>query len=443
MVSDVVRRLQQAQAERRALAVVAHARAHSPFYRRHWQDWPPGAPWAELPTVDKPRLMANFDDWVTDRAVTLAGVRAFIAEPAHIGDDYLGRYAVWTSSGSSGTPGIFLHDGAALALYAVLTSLRLDGALLWQRLLPALWTGGARCALVAAADGHYASVCFWQRQCRLNPWLASRARVFSLTQPLDALCTQLQDFAPTLLASYPSMLVELAVRQQRGALRLAPAALWAGGEAFSGAERAFVERVFQAPVANDYGCSEALAIAAECREGRLHVHDDWVLLEPIDRQGRPVPPGEASASVLLTNLANRIAPIVRYDLGDSIRVFPEPCACGDPRPAISVQGRADDLLQLRDAQGRRVPVSPLALVTLLEEQAGLLHFQLRQTGPAALALRLGADEPARADRVLPLLARYLAERGLPGVQLRHERAAPAADARSGKLRRVVRVEAGD
>lgn len=442
MVSDAVRRLQQAQALRRAHTVVKYARARSPFYRRHWQGWQPGAPWAALPPVDKPRLMANFDDWVTDRAVTLAGVRGFIADPARIGDDYLGRYAVWTSSGSSGTPGIFLHDGAALALYAVLSALRLDGALLWPRLLPALWGGGARCALVAASDGHYASVCFWQRQCRLNPWLAQRARVFSLTQPLDRLCAQLQDFSPTLLASYPSMLVELAERQRRGALRLAPAALWAGGEAFSGAERAFVEQAFGAPVANDYGSSEALAIAAECREGRLHVHDDWVLLEPVDTRGRPVPPGETSASVLLTNLANRIAPIVRYDLGDRIRVQPGPCACGSPRPAISVQGRADDLLQLCDAQGRRVPVSPLALVTLLEEQAGLYHFQLRQTGPAALALRLGPHERAPAATVLALLARYLAERGLADVQLRHEHAAPAADARSGKLRRVLRADAG-
>ncbi|MBI5256165.1 MAG: phenylacetate--CoA ligase family protein [Burkholderiales bacterium] len=440
MTADAVLALQRSRTERRLHELVAHAQQRSPFYRRHWQGWQPGRDdWHALPPVDKPRLMENFDDWATDRAVTLAGVRAFIAEPANIGADYLGRYAVWTSSGTTGQPGIFLHDGAALATYAVLSSLRVDPSLLMRHLMPGLLFGPGRSALVAALDGHYASVCFWQRQCRLNPWLAQRSRVFSVTQPMAALCAQLQAWQPALLASYPSMLVELAERQQRGALALRPSTLWAGGEALSGAERAFVERVFGAPAANDYGCSEALAIAVECRCGRLHLHDDWVLLEPVDAANRSVPPGEPSDAVLLTNLANRIAPVIRYRLGDSVCWHTEPCPCGNARPTISVRGRCDDLLHLADAQGRQVPVSPLALVTLLEERAGIYHFQLRQTGPSSLALRLGADESTPAAQVLPLLARYLGERGLPAVHLQHEAGAPEADRPSGKLRRVLRL----
>lgn len=430
--------LRRAQAGRRALELVACAQAQSTFYREHLRGWKPGlSPWTTLPSVDKSTLMAHFDDWVTDRAVTRRRVDDFLADPQRIGDDLLGRYAVWTSSGTGGSPGIFLHDGAALATYEVLTTMRVDAGLLLHHLLPGLWLAGGRCALVSALDGHYAGISFWQRQNRRDPWLARRSIALSVTQPIDVLCRQLQDFQPALLASYPSMLVELAERQRGGALRLRPAALWAGGEAFSGPERAFVEQAFGCPAGNDYGCSEALALAVECRCGHLHVHDDWVLLEPVDAEGRAVPAGVPSATVLLTNLANRVAPIIRYDLGDSISVLTGRCLCGSPRPAIAVRGRCDDTLRLRDAQGHAVPVSPLALVTMLEEQAGIYCFQLRQTGPSALALRLGSDEAAAPRPVLALLARYLAGRGLPDVRLRHERTPPQLQPHSGKLLRVV------
>ena len=45
---------------------------------------------------------------------------------------------------------------------------------------------------------------------------------------------------------------------------------------------------------------------------------DWVLLEPVESDYCPTLLGEASHTVLLGNLANRVRPIIRYDLGDSI-----------------------------------------------------------------------------------------------------------------------------
>ncbi|GFG52952.1 hypothetical protein CQY20_30160 [Mycolicibacterium agri] len=46
-------------------------------------------------------------------------VEAFIGNSATIGTDYLGRYVVCTTSGSTGTPAIFLHDHSALTVYNV------------------------------------------------------------------------------------------------------------------------------------------------------------------------------------------------------------------------------------------------------------------------------------------------------------------------------------
>ena len=53
-----------------------------------------------------------------------------------------------------------------------------------------------------------------------------------------------------------------------------------------------------------YAASEFTPIALECRRGWLHVNSDWAILEPVDADYRPAPPGEPSHTVLLTNLAN-------------------------------------------------------------------------------------------------------------------------------------------
>src|SRR5690606_26226061 len=139
---------------------------------------------------------------------------------------------------------------------------------------------------------------------------------------------------------------------------------------------------------DNYGCSEFVAIAYDCGHGWLHIHADWVILEPVDENLQPVPPGQTSQSVLLTNLANHVQPIIRYNLADRITVNPEPCACGSHLPAIRVEGRTDDILRFTRLDGTMVPVLPLALWSVIKETAGVQRFQAIQTASDRLQIRL-------------------------------------------------------
>jgi phenylacetate-coenzyme A ligase PaaK-like adenylate-forming protein len=414
----------------RRQALLAHAREHSPLYRTRLR---PDMPWEEIAPGHKRELMARFDEWVTDRAVTLDGVRAFVSDPRRAGVDYLGRYAVWSSSGTTGEPGLFVHDGYALSVYAMLSALRMDREH-WLDNLRGVWTGGGRSVLIAALDGHYAGVSFWRRQCRTNLWLAGRARTLSVLLPGSALCAELDTIAPAFVASYPSVLAELARAQVEGRLAIAPVALWAGGETMTPSTREYIGRAFGAHVVNDYGASECLSMAFECVEGRLHLNDDWALLEPVDQDYRPVPPGTPSHSVLLTNLANRVQPMIRYELGDSVTFLPDPCPCGNPRPTLRVEGRCDDTLHLRTAAQRVVHLSPMALSTVLEEQAGVHRFQLRQTAACTLELRVDAAHEASAQQVLK---GFLLGQGLGNVRVQMSSKQMTCEPRSGKLRQVI------
>jgi phenylacetate-CoA ligase len=174
--------------------------------------------------------------------------------------------------------------------------------------------------------------------------------------------------------------------------------------------------------------------------GWYHVNSDWAALEPVDADGRPVPPGRPSHTVLLTNLANRVQPILRYDLGDSVLLRPDPCPCGSPLPAIRVQGRAADVLTFPGVHGEQVSLSPMLFGTLLDRVPGVEQFQVVQTAPTTLRVRLQPGAAVDPDRVWHAvhdgIDRLLTDSKADHVTV--ERAEePPQPAPSGKYRRVV------
>ena len=434
------RRAIAGRAAERAAELVEFARTRSPFYRDAWRPLPRRTPaLSALPVVTKHDLMARFDDWVTDRGVNRRGVEAFLADRAHIGERYLDRYVIWKSSGSTGEPGIFVQDAAALSTYDALLAVQLNSPQLAGRYALGLLTHGGRAALIAATGDHFASIASWQRVCRGSPW--PNARAFSVMDPLRELVAALNEYQPAFLASYPTTLALVAAEQRAGRLRIAPACIWSGGECLAPSAAAAIEQALGGVLINEYGASECMSIAFSCPAGWLHVNADWVVLEPVDRDYRPTPPGEASHTVLLTNLANHVQPVIRYDLGDSILANAQACTCGSSLPAIRAEGRRDDVLALRAKDGSTVWLSPLALTTVIEDATAGHRFQVVQTAPDRIAVRLAIDDPDKRsvewDAAEKALHAYLAHQSLDNVHLCLDPQAPVPDPRSGKLREVI------
>lgn len=433
--------LGRAWRERRTAALIARAMAASPFYRKRGAGG--GASrLADFPPTTKQELMAGFDDWATDRRITRAAAEAFVADPSRVASPWMGRYLVWSSSGTSGEPGLFVQDAASLAAYDAIDALRLRGRSPLDNLSP-LWGLGQRFAFVGATEGHFAGLVSMERMRRTmqGPWVPT-IEVVSALEPIVRVADRLAAIDPTVLICYPSAAALLAQRQLAGTLRLRLAEVWLGGEQLTASQRAVIQAAFACPIRNNYGASEFFSVASECRLGRLHVNEDWVILEPVDRHMRPVSGESFSDSVLLTNLANLVQPLLRYQLTDRIRFAPHPCACGDGFRVIEVDGRADDTLRFPGADGVPVPVLPLALETVIEECAGITHFQLVCRGGAAIEVRLAAGQPDAAaayQRLQAVLLAYLERHGITGTRVRLGRGAPQREKRSGKLRRIVAV----
>jgi phenylacetate-CoA ligase len=429
-----------AMRQKTRLASLLGAALHgSGFYRDHWGEVSPSTPLAALPVVTRGELMHRFDDWVTDPGLKLAELRAFTADPARISEPYLGRYVVWESSGTSGQPGVFVQDAQAMAVYDALEALRRSKPMSLLRWMDPLYLT-ERIAFVGATGGHFASHVSMERLRQLNPWMAQGIRSFSILQPVEALVAGLNAFSPTVIATYPSVAALLADEAARGALRFTPREVWTGGETLGPSVRRRVEQALDCTVRNSYGASEFLTMGWECGHGQMHVNADWVILEPVDERYQPVPPGEPSCSTLLTHLANTVQPLIRYNLGDQLTVGRAHCDCGSPLPRIEVQGRRDDPLVMAGLKGQSVTLLPMALTTVLEDQAGVFDFQLRQQDERTLVLRLAlaGDEAASAmARCRAALHAFTAAQGLKPIRLIEELGQPVPRGRSGKACRVT------
>ena len=234
--------------------MVVHARTASPYYRRHYQGLPATITDPQLlPITTKAELMAHFDEWVTDPAVTLADVEAFVADPALIGHQLAGRYTVATTSGTTGVRGLFLVDSTSMAVTSAM-AVRMLTDWLSAADLARLLTRGGRLAIVAATGGHFASGAAAASLRRGRA--ASRVGAFSVQDPLPQLVAQLNAFDPVVLAPYASTGRLLAAEQEAGRLHIHPALVVLSAEGLPEEEHPRIAQAFGAKVRHSYAATE-------------------------------------------------------------------------------------------------------------------------------------------------------------------------------------------
>ncbi len=425
------------QRQRMGLAeIVAHARSHSPYYRELYRSVPERVEDATLlPATSKQKLMARFGDWATDREVTIDKARTFADDPENIGERFLGRYILATTSGTTGTPGIFIIDDRTLSVTNALALRAIRDWVAVADILKFLASGRRMAMTIAPGQSATAVAAARPRRSRSR---RNRIRVFSAHLPIAELVAELNEFQPAVLAPYASIAKLLATEQEAGRLRINPALIALAAEGLAPSEYGRIAKVLNAKVGNSYAATECLFLSYGCERRWLHVNSDWVVCEPVDAEYRTVPAGTQSHTVLVSNLANRVQPILRYDLGDSIVQRPDPCPCGNPLPAIRVQGRAADVLTFSTERGDRVSIPPLALE--VDYIPGIERVQVVQATPISLRIRLqtasGADPNSACGAVHTEITRMLAEHKLAHVRVERAEEAPQQSP-GGKYRAVI------
>jgi len=425
--------------QQRLHALVNYARENSPYYAELYRNVPENWSFSDLPPVNKRELMANFDDWVTDRSIKLADIRAFMQDLDNVGRKFRKRWLVFSTSGSTGNPLVALADNTTNGIMGAINTTR---AFAQKDTLKKLFARGGKSIGVFATGGFYLSNGSIRSRLLAMPWKKRQMAISSALLPIPEIVAQLNAFQPAMLGGYPSHLDLLVTEQESGRLHISPVVIMTGGEYLSDDVRSRLSAAFHCPVQTNYSCTEGGTIANECAEGHLHINEDWVIVEPVDNKNNPVPDGKRADKILLTNLFNYTQPFIRYEVTDRVVRHSEQCACGNPSPWLSLEGRNDDVLLLEGIDGI-VKIAPLSVYAVIKEIHNIRRFQLLCHPNNHLELRL---EPAEGENKAFLfeqakiaLLNYLASQNVLNVTITMSYELPKQHETSGKFKHILNL----
>lgn len=128
-------------------------------------------------------------------------------------------------------------------------------------------------------------------------------------------------------------------------------AVLTSSETLTPAMRQTFQAVYGCRTYDAWGSVESCGMVSECEYGRLHISPDVGILEFLDpKTGQPAAPGTL-AEVVCTGLLNQDQPLIRYRLGDLMRVSNEACTCGRQMPVIQeIVGRMEDTVKGPDGR---------------------------------------------------------------------------------------------
>lgn len=392
--------------------LLLHAQAHVPYYRRLFADAGLDATavrslsdLTRIPLLTKPLIRAHTEALKSDQA------------------QHLARY---NTGGSSGEPLVFFigkrrksHDIAAKW-----RATRWWGVDIGD---PEIVIWGSPIEL--GAQDRLRSLRDRMLRTKLLPAFEMSA------EKLDGFLAEIRAMRPKMLFGYPSALSHIARHAQAQGVRMDDLGIkvaFVTSERLYDDQRRQISAVFNCPVANGYGGRDAGFIAHECPHGGMHITAEDIIVEIIDAQGNPLPPGE-SGEITVTHLATHDFPFIRYQTGDMAILHDEPCSCGRGLPLIrEIQGRSTDFIVAQDG----TVMHGLALIYILRDLPEIDAFKIVQESLHETHILLVSKIRLDASLLTQIEQAFKARLG-SAVNIVIDQVAAIPAEKSGKFRYVV------
>jgi len=310
---------------------IEHLAAHSPFYRRRLAE--AGLTAQDLHCLDD---LGRFP--LTDKQDLEAGGSELLCVPA------LETVDTCLTSGTTGKPITLLQTRGDLErlTYNEESSFRAAGVEAQDRVL-----------IAAAIDRCFmAGLAYFLGLSRIGA-TSIRGGSSSIAMLAELVRTQ----RPTVLVGVPTLLAAVAVRLQSEGDDPAASAvrcLICIGEPVRDSALQLsplgvrLQQLWQAKIYGTYASTEMATAFTDCESGcGGHLLPDLMVVEILDEQGKPLPPG-IPGEVVATPLQVEGMPLLRYRTGDIAMLHDEPCSCGRQTPRLGpVIGRKAQMLKVR------------------------------------------------------------------------------------------------
>jgi putative adenylate-forming enzyme len=263
---------------------------------------------------------------------------------------------------------------------------------------------------------------------------------------IDNIVRKLTDLQPNIISAPPSMLKIFAREAEEGRLAVNPLKLVSYAEVLYPDVRDYLSRVFNCDIHEIYKCSEG-AIAITCSYGSLHVNEDIVAIQLLNKDGSPTTPGDPCHKLIITDLQKSSLPILRYELNDIITLSTEKCRCGSNFRVIEkINGRADDLfwgLRKTD-RSRHFIYQDYISRTIISVSDEIEEFQAIQKDYYHLVLRIELNPRTEKmekmkieERLVSRIGKVFTDYNCIEPEVLVIFASPLRNVNSGKLSRVI------
>jgi phenylacetate-CoA ligase len=406
----------EAYQDERIRAVVSHAFATVPYYRRLFdahrltpRDIRGRDDLAKIPLLTKTDIRENFD------ALRSTAVPKKDFRTGH-------------TSGTTGTPLTVGYDrDTTWATYAVF-----DRHYRWAGCR--MGRGGER---IAVARGNVivpleqSAPPFWRHNRTQNQLLLSSFHMSRANLP--AYFAELRRYRPVVVDGYPSTLYVLARYLQGIGDTFPVRAVVSSSETLYDFQRELIEERFACRVFDYYALAERAAFSGECdRHEGHHIAMDYGAAEVVDGDDQPVPRG-TPGRLVGTTLHNMAMPLIRYVTSDVTALREAACTCGRGLELMEdVTTKAEDILTLPD--GRLI--SPSVLTHPFKPLDCIEGSQIVQTARDAVTVRIvpGASyTQALSDHLIKELGVRLGE----GVRVEVQMVERLETSANGKFKWVI------
>lgn len=340
------------------IKIINYARQHVPAYKH-------------LPAI------SSLDELSTLPTISKADVRN--APESFKSDETFRFLTTKTTGGSTGIPMSFAKTPLAREYY-----------------LAAMWRGYSWAGIEIGAKRAQ----FWGTPLSKNRYMEIADRInhrqrFSAfafdDNDLETYTQRILRFRPDFFYGYASMLAEYALYFERKG-QTPPfniSSIVSTSEILTPERRNAIERVFGTKVFNEYGCGEIGTIAHECEHGSMHLNMENIVVEIVDDNGQPVP-NDIPGNIVVTELYNKVMPLIRYKLGDIGTITNKKCSCGRQLPVFEGPvGREMD--QLVTASGKKFGGIYYVYKMIMESKKrnlGIERFQLQQHSTLSFTFKM-------------------------------------------------------
>lgn len=252
---------------------------------------------------------------------------------------------------------------------------------------------------------------------------------------LDTFVAEIRAMRPRMVFGYPSALAHIARHAENRGQRLDDLGIkvaFVTSERLYDHQREQIAKTFGCAVANGYGGRDAGFIAHECPQGGMHISAEDIVVEIVNPAGEVVPGGE-SGEIVVTHLATREFPFIRYRTGDIGLLRNDRCACGRGLPMLDkIEGRSTDFVVAEDG----TVMHGLALIYILRDLPEITSFKIIQESRQQVRVQIVPALPLTAAIEARIRDGFHARLG-KGVDVRIEPVHEIPPEQSGKLRYVV------